>query len=776
MRLHYLLPICLFYFICSQAQNHAESIITDFENYRQIPESNIYLHLNKSILVQGEDLGFAAYVYDLKNQKPSEDVKNLYCQILDEQNEVVKEQMLLVNKGNANGIFKIDSLFSEGNYKIRSFTNWMKNFKNPNYFEAPLKILNNSTKKHSSTYKKEPSIQILPEGGYLINDVVNVIGIKTEQIEELESCKIILFVNGEESTEVKLDKKGLGRLVLKVNNKNAYGIEIQSKGFKKFFNFPKIESYGITSSINQLDDKLLVKLKTNEETLAQMSSKNFSIAVNSDNKLSVYKIRINSIEELLAIDIKDLAPGVNQITMFSEERKIINKRLFFNYRDFKLYDSDKIVSKKEQDSVTTHLEFRELKNAHLSVSVLNINNVARDKSQSIAAAFKLNPYLYDNVKDPLYYFTDVDTRKKFEMDNLMLCLGWEMYDWNFIFKKNKLFDDGFENGITVNAKIKKPKKRRFIIYPSKHSEFSFIDVDKRDQQFAFENYYPVGDENLLISELDFKGNAKKTKLSLKYYPDFVPQFFSSKSVAPLELSYEIDEIEIKPFLNTDTKLDTILLEVDKSIERAKLLRDRSWGKIDVFTDLDRSREVSIIQYLNRNMVQASNYQGQIAINNPRQNGNIYGTGDIPVLIVLDGVAYTDPNILQGFNMADVDYIEIDMSGITRYAGQGQNGIIRIKTDPALNPFGNTSKKMNNFEVPLTFSAPVDFFKPTYYSYTDEYFYKLGVVDWQGDLELVDGKASFTMPYLGVDKLLLHVQGWSEDGDLIDEVREVVISQ
>ena len=129
---NYLLFLTLFFFNGLQAQDSKERhLVSSFNNFLKVPESTVHLHLNKTILFQGEDLGFAAYVLDHKRQKPSLSVKNLYCQLLNSNSEVVKEQLLLVDKGNADGIFKIDSLITPGNYTIRAFTNWMKNFKSP---------------------------------------------------------------------------------------------------------------------------------------------------------------------------------------------------------------------------------------------------------------------------------------------------------------------------------------------------------------------------------------------------------------------------------------------------------------------------------------------------------------------------------------------------------------------------------------------------------------------------------------------------------------------
>jgi hypothetical protein len=772
MKSNYFLFLLFFCVIGLQAQVSNDSILKDFNNFLKIPESNIYLHLNKSILLPGEDLGFAAYVYDHKNQKPSEIVKNLYCQILNEDKKVVKEQLLLLEKGKANGKFVIDSLIPAGNYTVRGFTNWMRNFKKPHYFEAPIKILDSSGETSEKIASKVPFIQILPEGGHLVNNVLNVIGIKVDHYKKLNNNSVSLVIDGEVKDEIQLDINGMGRFVMVPNYSSSYGIKLNGLDSIPLYKFPKVETLGIVPSVNQVDDKLFIELKTNEPTLASMDSKKVSVLVNGSDTLSVYDVTLNSTNQLVSLNVEDFSPGVNQITLLSPDKKVISKRLIFNYEKFKTYGVENITATRQLDSITTKLQFQKFKNAQLSVSVHTVNSITLDKSQSIAASFKLNPYLYDQVKNPMYYFTDVDKRKKYEMDNLMLCLGWEMYDWSFIFKKEKLFKNGFESGLAVNANIKRPRNRRFMIFPETNSNTSFVDVDKSEEEFSFENYYPVGEEKLIISELDFKGNAKKTKLSLEYYPNRVPEFTSSKTVNPLNLPADYSELEIRPFIKKGEQLDTIVLSVDKNKEREEMIKNRARGMVRIFSDLDRRREVSIIQYLNRNFfLDASKVEGQIIIQNPRRTSS---RSSEPVLIVLDSVAYRDANILQGFDMADVDYIEVDLDGFARFNGQGGSGIIKIETDPALNPFGNSSKKMNVYDVPLTFSAPVEFYRPSYYSYTDDFFDKLGVMDWQGNLEVVDGKVSFKMPYLGKNELLLHIQGWAEDGILIDEIRTISV--
>jgi hypothetical protein len=771
MKYRYFLFLVIFYNTGLQAQVSNDSILKDFNNFLKIQESNVYLHLNKSVLMQGEDLGFAAYVLDHKKQKPSLLVKNLYSQLLNSDSEVVKEQLLLVEQGKAQGVFELDSLVTPGTYTVRAFTNWMKNYSSPHYFEAPIQIISPLGKLTNSKIISSPIAHVLPEGGHLVNNVLTTVGLKIENDQPLNNKFANFIIDGVVESKVQLDANGMGRFAILPNLYSSYEISLEGSNEVLKTEFPKIEDHGVVMAVNQVADEVFIELRTNERTLDHLDSEKMSVLVNSNGKLDVYYVELDYTKEVFSLNIQDFSPGVNQITLLSQDQKVISKRLFFNYEGFTVSNMDKVVSTRALDTLKTSLQFSTIKNAQLSVSVHTTSSIAMDRSQSIVAAFKLDPYLYGKVKNPLYYLTNVDKRVKYDMDNLMLCLGWELYDWSFIFQKSKLFKYGFEFGIAVNATINKSKARRYIIYPSRNSGTSFVNLKKGDEKFSFGSYFPTIKEKLKISEVDTKGRTKKAKLSLQFSPNKIPNFTSLNKIKPLEISIEVSEIELKPFSDFSEELDTIVLIAEKNKKRELKIRNRAKGRIDFFSDKDRKNEVRILQYLGRNGLKVSNRRGQMSVISQRLL--IAGAID-PVLIVLDGVPYRDANVLQGFNMSDVDYIEIDETGTTQVAGQGRGGIVTIKTDPLLNPFGKSSTSLSSFDVPLTFSAPVKFFKPTYYSYTDDFFDKLGVIDWQSDITVVDGKASFTMPYVGKDKLLFHIQGWTEDGELIDEYREVEV--
>ena len=170
--------LTLFSFLSINAQNNSE-IIDAYEDYTEAPREISYVHLNKSTYIEGEMMGFTAYVFDKFTKSLSKTTVNLYCTISDSTNKVIKKKLIKVNNGTSSNIFNIDSLFTSGKYTFKAYTNWMLNFKEPNYFEQQFFVIGPDIQSEVKTTKRETNfdIQVLPEGGHLLANVQNSIGI-----------------------------------------------------------------------------------------------------------------------------------------------------------------------------------------------------------------------------------------------------------------------------------------------------------------------------------------------------------------------------------------------------------------------------------------------------------------------------------------------------------------------------------------------------------------------------------------------------------------------
>jgi hypothetical protein len=100
-------------------QVKSQELGTVYSNYFELPRESIFLHLNKTTYITGEDIYFKAYIYNRQTGKPFSETTNLIVGIYDSLgNQVIKKQFISGN-GFGNGHFELDSSFpSESIYKL----------------------------------------------------------------------------------------------------------------------------------------------------------------------------------------------------------------------------------------------------------------------------------------------------------------------------------------------------------------------------------------------------------------------------------------------------------------------------------------------------------------------------------------------------------------------------------------------------------------------------------------------------------------------------------
>jgi hypothetical protein len=89
----------------------------------------IYLHTDRSTYAAGDTLWFKAYLFEARYLNASTRSGVIYLEIVNDSNEVLKRVMAPVYFGLGFGQFDLDRKdMPPGNYTLRAYTNWMRNF------------------------------------------------------------------------------------------------------------------------------------------------------------------------------------------------------------------------------------------------------------------------------------------------------------------------------------------------------------------------------------------------------------------------------------------------------------------------------------------------------------------------------------------------------------------------------------------------------------------------------------------------------------------------
>src|SRR5688572_4276769 len=118
-------------------QANLDSLNKKFITYRGASiQEKVYVHFDRSLYVTGENMWFKIYYTDGVLHRPLELSKVCYLELIDSDNEPVLQTKVSMNKGGGHGSLFIPATVNSGNYTLRAYTNWMKNFDPAFYFHA----------------------------------------------------------------------------------------------------------------------------------------------------------------------------------------------------------------------------------------------------------------------------------------------------------------------------------------------------------------------------------------------------------------------------------------------------------------------------------------------------------------------------------------------------------------------------------------------------------------------------------------------------------------
>lgn len=112
------------------------------EYVKQYPQEKVHLHLDKPYYAIGDNIWFKAYVLDTRTSTPSNISSALYVELINEKDSIKSQLKIPLSYGIGWGDFKLPDTLNEGNYRIRAYTQWMRNAGHEFFFDKTIKIGN----------------------------------------------------------------------------------------------------------------------------------------------------------------------------------------------------------------------------------------------------------------------------------------------------------------------------------------------------------------------------------------------------------------------------------------------------------------------------------------------------------------------------------------------------------------------------------------------------------------------------------------------------------
>lgn len=133
----------LAFFAFRLADDPFEDLLKKITSYNEDhPQEKVYLHLDKPYYAIGDNIWFKAYLKDILTNQPATWSKVLYVELIDEKDSIKKQIKLPVVSGISWGDFKLPDTLQEGNYRIRAYTQLMRNLGPEFFFDKTVKVGN----------------------------------------------------------------------------------------------------------------------------------------------------------------------------------------------------------------------------------------------------------------------------------------------------------------------------------------------------------------------------------------------------------------------------------------------------------------------------------------------------------------------------------------------------------------------------------------------------------------------------------------------------------
>ncbi|HPE76396.1 MAG TPA: hypothetical protein PLC80_09915, partial [Draconibacterium sp.] len=443
----------------------------------------IYLHTDRTNYNSGDDLWFKVYLVDADSHKPEALSKVAYVEIISPLAEILSTKIIKIDDGCGNGDFKLPIDLVSGEYTVRAYTTYMRNFDDAFFFRKKIYVkqvrqniagpgdskqeenIEDSIKYNSEILK--PDVQFFPEGGYLVCGFLNQVGIKAlgPDGKGIDISGTITDNSGKKVMEFSTLKFGLGMIKMIPRKGEKYKARIFYNGDEYFYDLPNALNDGVVMQVNEEEDIYKVIVYSSLKN----SAGNFSfISTQKNNVVSITEVPFNAAGKILIVPKDIFNEGIAQFTLLDSNNKPLCERLIFvEDSDFGL-NVNLVPSKKEyrkrelvELDFSTEQSFYKMPEAKLSVAVAQLQAMPDNFELDIKSQLLLKSEIKGEIEQPGYYFHSDDPQRKKVLDLLMMTQGWRRFVWNDSLNTNTpALTFPIETGLRFEGRISRFNNRR----------------------------------------------------------------------------------------------------------------------------------------------------------------------------------------------------------------------------------------------------------------------------------------------------------------------------
>jgi len=721
------LAIALIYLFNTQSK--AQIIDSTIDKYaNEYPQEKVHIHFDKGIYNRGETIWFKAYV--ISGLELSDYSKNFYVDWFDDKGNLISHTSSPMFESSARGQLLIPETYNGKFIHIKAYTQWMLNFDSSFLYNKDIKVdqsvpidnpkVENGKKANKAANKevkdiKSPtppknhiaSIHFFPEGGVLLNGVVNRVAflINNEFGLPVNAIGCLKNNKGEFVDSFVTEHDGMGSFTLQPDSSQPFTATwVDEYGATHNSPLQLAQENGATLQVEPTKSKTIFFVNRTKDANESMK---VMYVIAHMHQHEVYKSKINLSARLAAIGeipTKDLPTGVLQITLFDGNYLPIAERVVFvnNYQYLfkpQIRITKAGLDKREKNTIEIEVDDSTLSN--MSVAITDAG-LLTDAQNHIVSDLLLTGDVKGYLHNPAYYFASKEDSVFRHLDLVMLTHGWRKFNWKEVAQgklpsfSNTKETDYMQIKGTIFGNLNKSamqNQKVFLILQGRDSSKQnlFLDVDKTGNFIqkgvmfydTINVYYQLVGDKRFTDRYEFSFQTGLVQPPSKLY--------NGKYPSPYLWNFDVTDTSLlersRIFYNEKQKIirkqaDAELAEVTVTTKKKRpidildekytsgLFAGGDSKQFDVTNDPFAAAAIDIFTYL----------QGRVAglqINNNGGNVSLNWRGHSPDLF-LDEVP-TDADMLKTISMNDVAYVKVFSPPFFGASGGGAGGAISVYT-------------------------------------------------------------------------------------------------
>jgi hypothetical protein len=673
----------------------------DWRTYQSYnPQEKIFVHPAKTFYLAGETMWYRIYDVDAATNIPLTFSTIVYAELLDKDQHSVLQARIALKEGKGAGSFRLPPSIPSGNYQLRCYTSWMKNYNADLFFHQAITIINSFKNVGQPPVSPVPySIRFFPEGGNLVYGLRSRVAFQLSgNIPNPQNAKgYILDQKKDTIVSLTTDRMGTGSFIFTPTPGNTYQAFITIGDSIVTTRMPVPYEKGYVMQLTEsTDDRLKITVQTNmvptartlyllAHTRGQLHEVQSAVFSNTDPSAGG---STGYAEAGFYIDKKKLGDGITHLTIFDDHRAPVCERLYFTPPSRPMTIGAQLSNisygtRSKADIQLTTEQSGHTTKANLSLSVFLLDSLQDIPKEDIKSYLLLSSELKGEIKDPRYYLEDSSADARQSLDNLLLTQGWSRFKWEEVLQHKQHYFDFLPeiNGPLVTGHLVDRRTGQ----PGPPT-IGYLSIPGRSFVFSAAQSRPGG--NIIFDTKDFYGNRDIILQTNSQTQDSNYRIDITSSFSDRPSSFTMPEFSISPMLAGQLLSRSIAMQADNSylVNNKRRFAPSSeedtiafYGKGDQDYYLDNFTRFQTMEEVMREFVDEVRVRQQSGKYHYRVRNNLFNLffEDDP-LVLIDGVPSFNLNKMLAMDPLKIRQIQVVARKF--YTGALINdGIVSYKT-------------------------------------------------------------------------------------------------